>query len=258
MGAGIGPATAARDVHAEPRRRCTSTAAPPRGSATARRTSGPRRPARTPPYPKGVSVHERPDIAGHPSADRRRLTFYYTNQQSARLMFYHDHAYGITRLNVYAGEAARLPASATRSSRSSSTAARRLPTVAPSTIPTEQIPLVIQDKTFVPTRRPARRRGPDVGQGRRWGGAPATSGSRTSTCRTRTRPTPTGANAMGRWDYGPWFWPPLHRHRARPGAEPAGRPRRRAAAIPRHARTRRSCPRPSWTRRSSTARPTRT
>ena len=33
------------------------------------------------------------------------MTFFYTNQQSARLMFYHDHAYGITRLNVYAGEA---------------------------------------------------------------------------------------------------------------------------------------------------------
>ena len=33
-------------------------------------------------------------------------TFFYTNQQSARLMFYHDHAWGITRLNVYAGKAA--------------------------------------------------------------------------------------------------------------------------------------------------------
>ncbi len=33
-------------------------------------------------------------------------TFYYTNQQSARLLFYHDHAWGITRLNVYVGEAA--------------------------------------------------------------------------------------------------------------------------------------------------------
>ena len=32
--------------------------------------------------------------------------YYYTNQQSGRLMFYHDHAYGITRLNVYVGEAA--------------------------------------------------------------------------------------------------------------------------------------------------------
>ena len=33
-------------------------------------------------------------------------TMYYTNQQSNRLMFYHDHALGITRLNVYAGMAA--------------------------------------------------------------------------------------------------------------------------------------------------------
>jgi FtsP/CotA-like multicopper oxidase with cupredoxin domain/regulation of enolase protein 1 (concanavalin A-like superfamily) len=33
-------------------------------------------------------------------------TYFYPNQQSSRLMFYHDHAYGITRLNVYAGEAA--------------------------------------------------------------------------------------------------------------------------------------------------------
>ena len=34
------------------------------------------------------------------------MTFFYTNAQSARLQFYHDHAMGITRLNVYAGEAA--------------------------------------------------------------------------------------------------------------------------------------------------------
>jgi FtsP/CotA-like multicopper oxidase with cupredoxin domain len=33
-------------------------------------------------------------------------TLYYTNEQSARLMFYHDHAYGTTRLNVYDGMAA--------------------------------------------------------------------------------------------------------------------------------------------------------
>jgi len=33
-------------------------------------------------------------------------TFYYPNQQSARLVWYHDHAIGITRLNAYAGIAA--------------------------------------------------------------------------------------------------------------------------------------------------------
>ena len=27
-----------------------------------------------------------------------------------------------------------------------------------------------------------------------------------STCRTRTL-TLSGANPLGRWDYGPWFWP---------------------------------------------------
>ena len=30
-------------------------------------------------------------------------TDYFSNQRSARLMFYHEHAVGITRLNVYAG-----------------------------------------------------------------------------------------------------------------------------------------------------------
>lgn len=54
-------------------------------------------------YPKGVSVYNVPDM---PDPGDGSQTFFYTNQQSARLMFYHDHAHGITRLNVYAGEAA--------------------------------------------------------------------------------------------------------------------------------------------------------
>lgn len=54
-------------------------------------------------YPKGVSVRNVPDM---PDPGPGAMTFYYTNAQSARLMFYHDHSYGITRLNVYAGEAA--------------------------------------------------------------------------------------------------------------------------------------------------------
>ena len=74
------------------------------------------------PYPAGVSARNVPDMgsdlrcrcAGYRPAWRSPLTktssgcmtFYYTNEQSARLMFYHDHAEGITRLNVYVGEAA--------------------------------------------------------------------------------------------------------------------------------------------------------
>ena len=72
-------------------------------------------------YPAGVSARNVPDMgtgcdavgagAGEPGNPATRTssgcqTFFYTNAQSARLQFYHDHAQGITRLNVYAGEAA--------------------------------------------------------------------------------------------------------------------------------------------------------
>ena len=55
-------------------------------------------------YPKGVSVYNVPDM-DNGQEPPGTLTFYYNNEQSARLMFYHDHAWGVTRLNVYAGEA---------------------------------------------------------------------------------------------------------------------------------------------------------
>ena len=57
-------------------------------------------------YPQGTSVRPVPDMGDSGNPTDGEMTFYYTNQQSARLMFYHDHAWGITRLNVYAGEAA--------------------------------------------------------------------------------------------------------------------------------------------------------
>jgi FtsP/CotA-like multicopper oxidase with cupredoxin domain len=61
---------------------------------------------------KGVSHTNVPDMIGSGvtqvtnTAGDGQTTFYWSNQQSGRLMFYHDHAWGITRLNVYAGEAA--------------------------------------------------------------------------------------------------------------------------------------------------------
>ncbi|MFA6035108.1 MAG: hypothetical protein WC889_19575, partial [Myxococcota bacterium] len=73
------------------------------------------------PYKRGVSTQFVPDMwfdpsthaivaAGTPGATNDpgpgAMTFYYPSPQSARLQFYHDHAYGITRLNVYVGEAA--------------------------------------------------------------------------------------------------------------------------------------------------------
>ena len=61
---------------------------------------------------QGRSRHDRHRPLVPPVCRTARLatsgcqTFYYTNEQSARMMFYHDHSWGITRLNVYAGEAA--------------------------------------------------------------------------------------------------------------------------------------------------------
>ncbi|MFZ1771763.1 MAG: fibronectin type III domain-containing protein, partial [Caldilinea sp.] len=156
-------------------------------------------------YPQGVSVGNVPDMDVCTTANDGCQTFYYTNQQSARLMFYHDHAWGITRLNVYAGEAAGYLIS-------DSTEQALL---ASGTIPTEQIPLLVQDRTFVP--QDAQLIDGDPANGvygqdpswdkSRWGGygsfwyhhvyMPAQNPG-----------DPGGMSAYGRWMYGPWFWPP--------------------------------------------------
>jgi FtsP/CotA-like multicopper oxidase with cupredoxin domain len=173
-------------------------------------------PAGTTEYPKGVSVYNVPDMPNPGPAPATPSdgveTFYYTNDQSARLMFYHDHAAGITRLNVYAGEAAGYLLS-------DSTEAEL---VAKGVIPADQIPLVIQDKTFVD---PANIRVQDPTWN--WGTGAATTYT-DSTGKTMPLLTPmlgdlwwphvyqpaqnpydlSGYNATGRWNYGPWFYPP--------------------------------------------------
>jgi spore coat protein A len=65
--------------------------------------------------------------------------FWYPNQQSARLMWYHDHALGITRLNAYAGLAA--PYVLTDSFEAGLVASNLVPNPV-------GIPLIIQDKSF--------------------------------------------------------------------------------------------------------------
>jgi hypothetical protein len=83
-------------------------------------------------------------------------TLYYTNDQSARLMFFHDHALGITRLNVYAGIAAPYILtsqveedliSGTDVSGGNPAAKQMLPDMGG--VYHYGIPLVIQDKSFV-------------------------------------------------------------------------------------------------------------
>ncbi len=155
-------------------------------------------PNETTAYPEGVSVVPVPDMGDSGDPTDGAMTFYYTNQQSARLMFYHDHAWGITRLNVYVGEVA--PYLVTDATEQSLITQGLIPG-ADSTIP-----LVIQDKTFVPseTQLAVSDETWDV---TRWGGvgnlwlphvySPAQNPGDSS-----------GVNQFGRWAYGPWFWPP--------------------------------------------------
>ncbi|OGW41021.1 MAG: hypothetical protein A2Y97_04250 [Nitrospirae bacterium RBG_13_39_12] len=148
------------------------------------------------PYPQGVSVVPVPDMGDSGNPNDGVMTFYYTNQQSARLMFYHDHAWGITRLNVYAGEAAGyLLRDSTEQALLDS-----------GIIPADEIPLIIQDKTFVPSMEQLAVQD-ETWDIARWGGlgnlwvphvySPAQNPGDAS-----------GVNQFGRWAYGPWFWPP--------------------------------------------------
>jgi FtsP/CotA-like multicopper oxidase with cupredoxin domain len=159
------------------------------------------------PYLKGASQNNVPDMPVPPDGS---ATFYWTNQQGGRLMFYHDHVMGMTRLNVYAGEAAGYllvdPAED----------ALLVSAGVPGTSSDldHLIPLVIQDRTFVYDASVT----------------PVGVGVNSSRYTAATDPLwtwgnggdlwfphvyipnqdPTvlsGANPYGRWDYGPWFWP---------------------------------------------------
>lgn len=147
------------------------------------------------------------------------MTYYFPNGQSARMEWYHDHSYGLTRLNVYAGMAAPY----VLADGAQETALQAIPG-----FPKDVIRMVIQDKTFVPA---------DIKlQDARWNA-------------DKVIPTPTvddpshtdniamlgkplwgenegdlwyphvyevnqdpsngldGTNPVGRWDWGPYFWP---------------------------------------------------
>ncbi len=204
------------------------------------------------PYEKGTSVVNVPDMwytaAGNviPSCAGNTTcgiggssnnpgdgsqTYYYTNDQSSRLMFYHDHAYGITRLNVYAGEAAGY---LIQDDTEADLVNRGI-------IPADQIPLIIQDKSFVDagtigTLDPTWVWGTGAETPIRWldaDGQDIVSCGSNPTCAVpgarkligRTPKTGDlwwphvympaenpydlgGVNPMGRWVYGLYFWPP--------------------------------------------------
>ena len=155
------------------------------------------------PYKRGASAKNVPDMEDPGDG---AVTYYYTNQQSARLMFYHDHSVGLTRLNVYAGEAAGYMI---QDDVEKALVDNR---VIPGKNADEQIALIIQDKNFVD---------------------PATIAQTDPTWAWGTKANPLsaanasgdlwwphvymvaenpyvvdGVNPMGRWVYGLFFWPP--------------------------------------------------
>ncbi len=154
-------------------------------------------------FAKGVSARDVPDM---PATGAGQLTFYYPNGISNRLMFYHDHAYGITRLNVYAGEASGYII--TDAVENGLITSGVLPNNGGG-VYNNGIPLIIQDKTFVDALNIA-----NQDPTWNWGTTPGTPTTGDlwfpHVYMTNQNPwDPMGVNNMGRWDYGPWFWPPF-------------------------------------------------
>ncbi|MGC2063876.1 MAG: hypothetical protein WA610_12935 [Thermodesulfovibrionales bacterium] len=157
-------------------------------------------------YPKGVSVRDVPDM---PATGPGEMTFFYTNAMSARLMFYHDHSMGITRLNVYAGEAAGyVVTDQVEQDMINGTNVSGVNPGALKVLPDIGIPLVIIDRTFVDATTIAAQ-DPTWN----WGTtSPAPhSGDLWYPHVYMSAQNPwdvSGTNAFGRWHYGPWFIQP--------------------------------------------------
>ena len=164
-------------------------------------------------YRKGVATTDVPDMK---PAGPGEMTFFWPNGQSARLMFYHDHAYGITRLNVYAGEAAGYLI----------TDAVEQDLITREILPGLGVPLVIQDKTFVNDPATLAATSANLPPGYTptpltdtvdplWkayvpGGILGGSLWLPHEYMPNENPfDPRGYNDFGRWDYGPWMNPPM-------------------------------------------------
>jgi FtsP/CotA-like multicopper oxidase with cupredoxin domain len=156
-------------------------------------------------YLKGWSAVNVPDM---PDPGPGAMTYYYPNGESARMEWYHDHTFGLTRLNVYEGMA---------SAYFLSDAADGLATYEGVSIPAEQIPLVIQDKTFVPKDIAVEDARWDAVY---WGGESSlwyphvyetnqlpTVPAAPAGFPTKLAASIDGTYPPGRWDWGPWFWP---------------------------------------------------
>ncbi|WP_442933295.1 hypothetical protein [Micromonospora psammae] len=142
------------------------------------------------PYPTGPGLTHVPDMP-HPGSGA--TTLYYPNEQSGRLMWLHDNTLGLSRLTVHSGQVALYLLT--------DPAEERL--VADGVLPADQLPLVIQDRTFVPDDAQLAAQDPTWDRDR-WGAR----GNLWHPHVYQPRQNPyqgSGRNPTGRWDYGPWL-----------------------------------------------------
>ena len=149
---------------------------------------------------KGASAQSLPDMLDPGNGS---TTLFFPNDMSARFMFYQDRTSGLTRLNSYVGlEAGYVVTDPIEQTLVSGGTIGGLP-VAAGTVPADQIPLIIEDKTFVPQNI--------AQQDAKWDTAIwGQPGDLWFPHMYETNQDPnslSGANPVGRWDYGPLFWP---------------------------------------------------
>src|SRR5574341_926351 len=181
------------------------------------------------PYPRGVSARNVPDMldaGGNVDCDVAPTgknssgcqTFFYINAQSARLQFYHDHAMGITRLNVYAGEAAGyVLTDAAEQDMINGTNVSGVNPGLLKVLPDIGVPLVIQDRTWVDAatiwaQDPTWNSGTGPRDPLTGKLTAAVTGDLWYPHVYMSAQNPwdlAGVNAFGRWHYGPWFNPPV-------------------------------------------------
>ncbi|RKN49229.1 hypothetical protein [Micromonospora endolithica] len=141
------------------------------------------------PYPTGVGLTHVPDM---PEPGAGATTFYFPNDQSGRLLWFHDNTAGLSRLTVYSGQVALYLL----------TDPAEDELVADGVLPAEQVPLVFEDKTFVPDDTQLAAEDPTWDRDR-WGAR----GSLWHPHVYQVRQNPyrdDGRNPTGRWDHGSW------------------------------------------------------
>jgi FtsP/CotA-like multicopper oxidase with cupredoxin domain len=174
-------------------------------------------------HPNGMGVGDSyQNVPDMPDPGQGSMTLYYPMNLSGRLMMYHDHVSGLTKINAYTGQAAGLIVYDMTELSMVAKALKVNLTMPDGTLggaipllDTVGIPLVIQDKVFVPKNI-----GPNAVASD--GKTPASQDAKWDLTHWgqpgdlyfphvyETNQDPNsidGTNPVGRWDWGPWFWP---------------------------------------------------